>query len=114
MLFFSTPGKQIFGLNFCVEYSGQITSSQPKQIGVGTNPRTVAILSENEFYMTLLHQDSFCGNSHQHNTQATVRMCDQKPTSTQGVLTYSYAKWADWVNYLNSKEVFFFFFSFFF
>lgn len=60
---------------------------------VGT---TVAVSAIDDAIM-LFAGDGFCYNSHSHNTASLPTMCDQKPSSTPGVLEYSIGLSMDWL-----------------
>ena len=51
---------------------------------------------------TMRHADAYCWNSETHNKDAAVGVCDQVPTSTPGVLAYSYGMLHDWTRFLTN------------
>ena len=51
-----------------------------------------------------VHQDGFCQNNEPQNKRPTPAMCEQTPTSTPGVLVYSYGLLGDWARLVASEQ----------
>ena len=87
-----------------VSINGAPPAATPQAItvGVGTAP-DISLAQQpvsGAAAVALVWSDAYCWNSETHNKDAAVGVCDQIPTSTPGVLAYSYGTFSDWAGFL--------------
>jgi len=74
-------------------------------LGVGTAPAvSLSLLGTkndiDDVAVVIVQSDAFCWNNEAQNKDAKIGLCDQEPRSTKNVLSYSYGRFADVVDFL--------------
>merc|ERR1711976_969161 len=77
-----------------------------KLVGVGsTASLSAGDSSGTQTMVSLVVAGGFCFNSHKHNTQAPVKVCDQHPVPCPSALDYTVGWFQKWMDFIGGTDL---------